>query len=62
MMKGRLLMPMPMPMLLGVGFPMHRDLDVVYYTSPIEFQISRHTLPALVPCSPHLPDNSGTYY
>jgi hypothetical protein len=28
---------MPMPMILGVGFPMHRDLDVVYCTSPIEF-------------------------
>jgi hypothetical protein len=26
-----------MPMLSGVGFPMHRDLDVVYCTSPIEF-------------------------
>jgi hypothetical protein len=28
---------------------------------PLEFQISRHTLPALVLCSPHLPENSGTY-
>jgi hypothetical protein len=53
---------LPMPMLLGVGFPMHRDLNVVYCTSRIEFQISRHTLPALVLCSPHLPENSGTYY
>jgi hypothetical protein len=35
-----------MPMLSGVGFPMHRDLDVVYCTSPIEFKISRHTLSA----------------
>jgi hypothetical protein len=37
------------------------DLDVVYCTSPIEFQISCHTLSALVLCSPHLPENSGTY-
>jgi hypothetical protein len=50
------------PMLSGVGFPKHRDLDVVYCTSPIEFHISRHTLPALVLCSPNLPENSGTYY
>jgi hypothetical protein len=49
-------------MLSGAGFPMHRDLDVVYCTSPIELQISRHTLPALVLCSPHLPENSSTYY
>jgi hypothetical protein len=40
---------------------MHRDLDVVYFTTPIDLQISRHTLPALVLCSPHLPENSGTY-
>jgi hypothetical protein len=52
---------MPMPMVSGVGFPMHCDHYVVYCTSPIEFQISRHTLSALVLCSPHLPENSGTY-
>jgi hypothetical protein len=50
------------PMLSGVGFPMHRDLNVVYCTTPIELQISRHILTALVLCSPHLPENSGTYF
>jgi hypothetical protein len=48
-------------MLSRVGFPMHRDLYVVYCTSPIEFQISRHTLSARWYCLPHLPENSGTY-
>jgi hypothetical protein len=49
---------MPTPMVSGVGFRMHY---VVYCTSSIEFQISCHTLPALVLCSPHLPEKSGTY-
>jgi hypothetical protein len=31
---------------------MHRDLDVVYCTSPVEFQISRHTLAAMVLFAP----------
>jgi hypothetical protein len=39
-------------MLLGVGFPMHRDLHVVYCTSPIEFHTSRHTLAAMVLLAP----------
>jgi hypothetical protein len=30
----------------GVGFPMHCDLCVVYCTSPVNFQFSRHTLSA----------------
>jgi hypothetical protein len=30
-------MPMAMPMLSGVGFPMHYDLYEVHCTSPIEF-------------------------
>jgi hypothetical protein len=47
-------------MLSGVGFRMHRDLDVVYCTSPIEFQISRHThLPAMVLFAP--PTNEEWY-
>jgi hypothetical protein len=41
-----------MGMLSGVGFPMHRDFDVVYCTSPVEFQISRHTLAAMVLFAP----------
>jgi hypothetical protein len=43
---------MSMSMFSGVGFPMHRDLDVVYCTSPIEFHISRHTLAAMVLLAP----------
>jgi hypothetical protein len=41
-----------MSILSGVGFPMHRDLDVVCCTSPVEFQISRHTLAAMVLFAP----------
>jgi hypothetical protein len=41
-----------MPMLLGVSFPMHRGLDMVYCTSPIEFQISRHIFAAMVLFTP----------
>jgi hypothetical protein len=52
---------MPMPMLSGVGFPKYCDHYVVYCMSPIEFQISHHTLSALVLCLPHLPENNGTY-
>jgi hypothetical protein len=29
---------------MGVGFPMHLDLDVVHCAPPMKFQISRHTL------------------
>jgi hypothetical protein len=48
-----------MSMLSGVGFPLHRDL------SPVEFQISRHTLAAMVLfappiASPFLPLADGT--
>jgi hypothetical protein len=50
---------------LGVGFPVHCDHYVVYCSSPIEFQISRHTLSALVLwwyllASPLLPEADGT--
>jgi hypothetical protein len=41
-----------MSMLSGVGFPMHRDLDVVYCTSPVEFHIRRNTLAAMVLFAP----------
>jgi hypothetical protein len=47
-------------MLSGAGFPMHRNLDVVYCTSPIEFQISRHTLAAMVLLAP--PTREQRYY
>jgi hypothetical protein len=48
-------------MLFQGGFPHAlRPLYGLLYV-PLEFQISRHTVPALVLCSPHLPENSGTY-
>jgi hypothetical protein len=43
----------------GAGFPMHLDLDMVHCVSPMEFQISRHTLSAPVLCTAYLPKNSG---
>jgi hypothetical protein len=44
----------------GAGFPMHLYLDVVHCASPMEFQISRHTLSAPALCTAYLPKNSGS--
>jgi hypothetical protein len=43
----------------GAGFPLHFDLYVVYCTSPVNFQLSRHTLSAPAQCTAYLPKNSG---
>jgi hypothetical protein len=43
----------------GAGFPMHCDLYVVYCKSPVNFQLSRHTLSAPALCTAYLPKNSG---
>jgi hypothetical protein len=43
----------------GAGFPLHLDLDVVYCTSRVNFQLSRHTLSAPAQCTAYLPKNSG---
>jgi hypothetical protein len=43
----------------GAGFPMHCDLYVVYCTSPVNFQLSRHILSAPAQCTAYLPTNSG---
>jgi hypothetical protein len=44
----------------GAGFPMHCDLYVVYCTSPVNCQLSRHTLSVPAQCTAYLPKNSGT--
>jgi hypothetical protein len=43
----------------GAGFPMHCDLYVVYCTTPLNFQLSRHTLSVPAQCAAYLPKNSG---